>query len=43
MLKALQITASDGDHYVATVTLVFLCDIETVHFFCTNKPKPVLG
>ena len=21
----------------------FLCDIETVHFFCAKKPKPVLG
>jgi len=29
--------------YVATVTLVFICGIETVHCFCTREPKPVLG
>jgi len=28
-----------GDLYVGMVTLVFLCDIETVHFFSTKKPK----
>jgi len=27
----------------ATVTLVFICGIETVHFFCTKKPIPILG
>jgi len=43
VLKSLKHYAFDGDRYVATVILVFLCDIETVHFFCTKKPNPVLG
>jgi len=45
VLKSLQIPgyAFDGDLYIAKVTLAFLRDIENVHFFCTKKPKPVLG
>jgi len=28
---------------VAMVTLAFISDVETIHFFCATKPKPVLG
>jgi len=42
VLKSLQIKRFwRGSLYVATVTLVFICGIRIVHFFCTKKPKLV--
>ena len=44
VLKSLQILCFwRSSLYIATVNLVFISDIKTVHFFCASKLKPVLG